>query len=237
MVVKNPLEIKLKNKVAIVVGSNFIFGKEICLALALSGAEVWIHHFNEEDKIEQISKEISSLGGTAKVISGDLRKLEEVQKVISKIAKNSGKIDILINNIHVLSKETIEDLDPNDWIETLEFNLDIPFLCSKEVIPHMLRIGEGNIINISATAAVTGEIGPHYAASKSALNSMTKGLSREFREFGIRVNSISPDIVQTSTSLSSLSKAVANTVLFLCSPYATHLKGEIIFLGEEENIH
>lgn len=207
-------------KVAFVTGVGDNLGANICEKLAKAGAEVWVHCFNENDAVNIQQK----IGGTVHVIISKLHTPEVVQAVVRDIIKNSCKIDILINHAESATLETIDQLTTEKWIETFETNLDIPFLCCQEIIPFMLQKGEGVIINISSRAAETGEIGPHYAATKSALDSFTIGLSREFKGSGIKVRGISPpvslhDKTLTSKARGRVMEAMANNALLHCSHY------------------
>ncbi|WP_209123972.1 SDR family NAD(P)-dependent oxidoreductase [Alkalihalobacillus sp. BA299] len=238
------LQISLNKKVALVTGYSGTFGDEICLTLANAGAIVWIHTFSEEEQTKEIHEAIHVNGGKSHSITGDIRKPEEVQKIVNTVITQSGKVDILINNAEIYASRSLKDITPEDWLRTFEFNLDIPFLCCKEVLSYMKQLGEGFIVNISSVAAVTGEMGPDFAASKSALNSMTKGLSREFKEHGIRINGLSPSIIQGGNEndtngnqrTDSVKKAVANMVVFLCSPLGEYMHGETIMLDGGESV-
>ncbi|UOF90424.1 SDR family NAD(P)-dependent oxidoreductase [Fodinisporobacter ferrooxydans] len=233
----------LQDKVALITGSTNFWGEGIGLSLARAGAEVWLHHFEGNEAAERLCQTIQSAGGQAHLISGDLTKPEEVTRVINFIIQHSGSIDILINNAEEHDFKSLKELEPDAWVAMFDMNLDVPFLCCKEVFPHMVRAGKGYVVNITSAAAVTGEMGPHFAASKSALNSMTRALSREYKPKGIRIISLAPSVVQLELERGQwkekqkmVKNAVANMVLVACSPYGEHISCEPIMLDGGESI-
>ncbi|MGE8203738.1 SDR family NAD(P)-dependent oxidoreductase [Heyndrickxia sp. NPDC080065] len=232
------LDIDLSNKVVLVTGVTGESGTEICKTLAMAGGEVWIHHFKKDHQVEELQQIIHSFGRTAHSIIGELTTPESVKATIEQILTKCKRIDVLINHAEISTKIPLSNLTPEEWNRTFEANLDIPFLCSQEVIPKMEQAGEGIIINISSNAAMTGEIGPHFAASKSAINSLTKGLAREYKDQGIRVIGLSPSAQLNEKKLIekagfNIKNALANMILFLCSPYADYLNGETLPFSEE----
>lgn len=227
-------EFTLDHKVAIVTGVADNLGANICEKLAKVGAEVWIHCFNEADGIN-LQNQIISLGGTAHIIASSLQTPEAVRTAVRKIIEKSRKIDILVNHAENATQETLDQLITEKWLDTLETNLDIPFLCCKEVIPFMLQNGEGTIINISSQSAETGEMGPHYAATKSALESFSRGLSREFKGKGIKVRVVRPPVFLHDKGLPTKAKenirnTIANKTLLLCSSYLDYEVDELYSL-------
>jgi NAD(P)-dependent dehydrogenase (short-subunit alcohol dehydrogenase family) len=232
------LQISLQGKTALVTGYSSIFGNEICTALANAGADVWVHTFDQVEQAAEFCQQIKLNGGNAALQIGDITQPKEVHKLVDCILKESGKIDILINNTEVSAFKSLNDVSPEEWIKTFERNVDVPFLCCKEIIPHMVEKGEGYIVNISSAAGVTGEMAPDYAASKSTLNSMTKGLAREFKEQGIRINGIAPAVVTVddNDTQKAVKKAVANMVLVLSSELGNLINGETIMLDGGESI-
>lgn len=230
----------LSNKVILVTGVSENSGLEICNLLASLGAEVWIHLFHEKD-LNSLKNEICAKGAKSKTVIGPLSTPEDAKSTIERVLQCSGKIDILINHAEIHSFHSINDISPEEWLQTFEVNLDIPFLCAQTVLPKMIECGSGTIINISSKAAKTGGISPHFASSKSALNSFTKGLSKEYQNQGIRVIGLSvPTKIYDSdldiTEKSRLKESIANTILFLCTPYADYLNGETLPFNGEVNI-
>ncbi len=164
------------------------------------------------------------------------------------VTERAGGIDILVNNAGINRRATFAETTDQDWDDIMEVNLKGPFICSQEVLPHMIERGGGRIINISSVA---GEYhGPktvHYAVSKAGLNSLTKVVARYGAEHNILVNAVSPGIMltdQTADELNSpagekivamtlLKRAgqlsdVAATCVFLASDEQNYITGQVI---------
>ncbi|TRZ38111.1 SDR family NAD(P)-dependent oxidoreductase [Niallia circulans] len=227
-------DLSLNNKVVLVTGVDDMLGAAICKKLAEAGAIVWIHRFHTNEAVD-LHKEIRSMGGLASVITSDLQTANEVQAVVKKIIEQNGKIDVLINYADKSAKTTINQLTPSAWLAAFQVNLDVPFLCCQAIIPIMLGLKGGTIINITSQAASTGDVGPAYAAGKSAFQSFTKGLATEFTGTTIKVKEVVAPISlhdQNSSfqAKNKVMKAVANKILLLCTPY---LDEEIEALDKE----
>lgn len=245
------LTIDLRGKVAIVTGGSRSIGAAISKTLAAAGAEVWVNYFQSRSQAEQVCREIEESGGVARPIQADVSQPAQVKQMVETIVSQAGKIDILINNAGITSVRSLTELDTEEWERVLGVNLDGPFLCCHEVIPHMVKAGQGVIVNISSTGALTGGGGgAHYAASKSALDSLTRALAREYARKGIRVNGLAPTMIASDFLTErypderALERAVAaipmgrlgtaEEVAFLaavlCSPQAGYLSGETIII-------
>lgn len=216
-------DLSLNNKVVLVTGVDDMLGAAICNRLAEAGAIVWIHRFNTNVAVD-LQREIRAFGGLASIITSDLQTAAEVQAVVKKITKENEKIDILINYAEESANTSIDQLTPSAWQVAFRVNVDVPFLCCQAIIPVMLGLNGGTIINITSQAASTGDVGPVYAAGKSAFQSFTKGLATEFAGTTIKVKELVAPISlhNQNSSLQVKNKvmaAVANKILLLCSPY------------------
>ncbi len=190
------LQIDLSGKVALVTGGARGIGAAISSTLAKAGAQVWVNYAHSEGKAALLCQDIRAGGGTAASVQADITDPEQVRQMVEKVIRESGKIDYLINNAGVTSVKSLLELTSEEWNRVLGVNLDGPFLCCKEVLPHMVAAGQGAIVNISSTGALTGGGGgAHYAASKSALDSLTRALAREYAGHGIRVNGLAPTMI------------------------------------------
>lgn len=212
------VDLRLNEKIVLVTGADDSLGTVICEKLVKNGAKVWSHQFSENTAGSN-----QHYVNTTTIIS-KLDSREEVRTVVNKIIAEDKKIDILINLAEKKDSFTIDQLTPQTWLAAFQRNLDTPFLCCQEILPAMIEHGSGTIINITSQAAFTGDIGPHYAASKSALNSFTKGLAREFKEKGIKVKEVCVPVKLHNQSHPLKSRrhmieAVANKTLLACSAY------------------
>ncbi len=222
------MNIALNGKTALVIGGASPVASAICASLANSGASVWQQLFVKEPG------ETSQL---ATSIVADVRDEKEMKKVAEALLQKQKKIDFLINAFPVEQPGSLQDLTAEKWMDLFEYHVDVPFISCKEVLPIMVQQGSGVVVNISSSAAVTGEGGPHFAAAKSALNSMTRGLAREYKKKGIRVNGVAPSFFKKDEQENQEAAAsTAAMVTFLCSEYGKHFSGETIMIDGGKSV-
>jgi 3-oxoacyl-[acyl-carrier protein] reductase len=177
----------------------------------------------------------------------DVTRREHVQRLFHYVETEWGGLDCLVNNAGVWVHEPLEKLDHQQLLATLAVNVIGPFLCAREAIRLLRDSPNGSIINISSTAGQRGEaFYSPYAASKGAMISATKSWSTELAP-GIRVNAVAPGWVDTDMTAEALSgecrdkildtiplhrvaspAEIAGPVVFLASPLARHITGEIL---------
>ncbi len=190
---------RLKDKVAIVTGGGTGIGKAIGLALADEGAPVVVAA-RDLSRLEQAARDIESMGGKSKAIQVDISDHEQVKKMVDKVIKDFGRIDILVNNAArgTFNNADVVDMNLKEWHDSLAINLTGMMFCSREALKHMITRKSGNIVNISSVAGISGvpKESP-YAASKWGVIGLTETLAIEAGRFGIRVNSISPGATRT----------------------------------------
>lgn len=241
----------LAGKNVLVTGGTSGIGREIAVRFALEGASVIISGRNEERGMDVV-REIEGQGGNAIFVRADLRKYDDIMKLIDNVMKNVSKLDVLVNNAGVLHLNYIEDLTLDQWNECLMVNLTAPFLLIKGLIP--LLKGGGVIINISSTAGLSGyPTGAAYCSSKAALIMLTKVAALELAKYGIRVIAIAPGVVDTPliyqgipgdkvdeyrevikerVPLKTIGKPIdiAELVLFLSSNRARYITGSVFVI-------
>ena len=191
----NSVSQNLQNRTAIVTGSAQGIGKAIATRLASAGATVAVADLNLE-RAQQTAREI---GGDAIAIKLDVARAESVQEAVNACLSVWGHIDILINNAGIVGSGTpVKDLTEEDWYHVLSINLTGVFLCSRAVLPPMLRQKKGAIVSVASIAGKEGNpnMAP-YAVSKSGVIGFTKSLAKEHLLDGIRVNCVAPALIQT----------------------------------------
>lgn len=189
---------RVEGKVAIVTGGALGIGRAICELLAKEGAKVAVTDILDE-KGKEVVESIKKAGGIAKFWHLDVTNEEEVKKVFADVAKEFGKIDVLVNNAGIagVNKPTHE-ITEEEWDKVMNVNVKGVFFCTKHVIPYMRKAGGGSIINLSSIYGLVGAPDiPPYHASKGAVRLMTKTDALLYAEDNIRVNSVHPGFIWT----------------------------------------
>lgn len=235
------------NKVALVTGGSRGIGKGIAIELSKAGCSVVINYRRDEVSAKETLEYIKSIGGYGEIYRCDVSSYKETKTMVDDIVGRFGKIDILVNNAGISKVGLFIDSSEEDFDELINTNLKGVFNCCRASVPHMLRKGEGAIVNISS---MWGNVGASceviYSASKGGINSFTKALAKEVGPSGIRVNAISPGVINTEMNgwLSPEEKKsleeeiplcrfgdcedIGKAVVFLCSNASKYITGQII---------
>ena len=194
--------IDLKNKVMIVTGGSRGIGASICRSAAAQGAKVLVNYVSNSESASSVVEDIEKKGGDAIAVKADVTDMSSVQEMVTLALESWSKIDILVNNAAIWNESPIDLMSDAVVDETMSINFNGSLNCIRAVIPTMIKQGSGSIINISSTAAQRGEaFHSHYAASKGAINSLTKSLASELGPKGIRVNSVCPGWTYTDMTV------------------------------------
>ncbi len=184
----------LKGKVALVTGASSGLGVQFAKALANQGADIAIAA-RRADRLEKVKAEIEALGVKCLAVTCDVLKTEDIVTMVSQIKNHFGKIDILVNNAGV-GKQIPADVQTDDeWLSTININLNAVYYVAREVGKVMIAKGYGKIINIGSvhsTVAMAGSPISAYCTSKGAVEMMTKALANEWARHNITVNAIGP---------------------------------------------
>ena len=237
-------------EVAWVTGSSTGIGRAVALALAEEGCRVVVHYNRSEDEAQEVVERISSSGGEATLVGGDVADAQEVERMVGEIEGRYGRLDILVNNAgSLIERRKFSEMTEDLWDRVIAVNLKSVFLCSRAALPLMRRRGRGRIINMTSVAARNGG-GPGsaaYATAKGGVSTLTRAMAKELVGEGILVNGVAPGVITTpfhdrftppdmrETMASGIPigregspEEVAGAVLFLASPGADYLVGEII---------
>jgi 3-oxoacyl-[acyl-carrier protein] reductase len=239
--------IDLAGQVALVTGGSRGIGRAAALLLARAGADVALTFHTRANEAESAAREIRGLGRRAYVGGGDLGDPEVVDRLLTGIRREFGALDVFVANAGVWPPEEVglADLSVARWRRTLAANLDSVFFSTRAALG-LMRAG-GRVVIVSSTAGQRGEaFHADYAATKGALIALTKSLAVEYAP-DIMVNCVAPGWVDTDMSLPAFSEEnrariqqsiplrriasaedVAGPILFLCSPLARHVTGEIL---------
>lgn len=240
---------KLENKVALVTGASKGIGAAIAKKLAAEGAAVVVNYGAAQEDAEKVVTEIVNNGGKAVAVQGDVSKTADVDRLFAETVKEYGGLDVLVNNAGIYPWAPIEELTEDSFHNLFNINVLGVLLTSKAAVNSFGDKG-GSIINIgSAVSSVTPAGSTIYTATKSAVDSITRVLSKELGPRNIRVNSVNPGMVVTEGSRaagfvgSEFAEALINetplrrvgepediapVVAFLASDESKWLTGEII---------
>ncbi|STY31128.1 short-chain dehydrogenases/reductases family protein [Legionella wadsworthii] len=239
-----------KEKKVIVTGANRSIGQRIAVAFAEQGADVVISYRSDAKGAEETIQTIKATGQDAKAFYADFSQIESVATFAEEAMSYLGRVDILVNNAGMLSRETIFELSPEKMQKVFQVNTISPLylaqLCAKNMVEKDNKGCILNISSISGTMTMTKGIG--YGASKAALNKWTKHAALDLAQYGIRVNSIEPGVIESGmnedTAISNpelwhyyvsniplqrpgTPNDIANMVLFLASEKASWITGKI----------
>ncbi len=185
--------------VALVTGASRGIGYAIAKKLSEKGFDVAINYQKSREKAEELKKEIVEMGRKAEVFCADVSKSDQVEAMIKEVILTFGEIDVLVNNAGIsLPQGLFTDFDERKTKEVFDVNVFGMMNCSRSVIPHFVAKKSGVIVNMSSVWGILGgSCEVIYSASKGAVISFTKALSRELAPSGIRVNAVAPGLVET----------------------------------------
>jgi len=234
-------------KNVLVTGASKGIGKEIAKTLADYGLKVWINYRSKPELADALQAEIEAEGGQAAVICFDASDEQAFVSAIKTIVESDGELSYLVNNAGITNDKLALRMKLADFDNVIKTNLDSAFLGCREALKAMGKKRFGSVVNISSIVSETGNLGQvNYAASKGAMNSMTKSFALEGAPRGIRFNAITPGFIATDMT-EELSdeiktsytdkiplgrfgdpKDVAEAVAFLLSDASAYITGEIL---------
>jgi 3-oxoacyl-[acyl-carrier protein] reductase len=237
-------------EVAWVTGSSTGIGAASAVALARQGCRVAVHYNRSEDEAREVMEQITASGGDAMLVGGDVSDAGEVERMASEVEDRYGRLDVLVNNAgSLIERRSFSEMTEDLWDRVISVNLKSVFLCSKAVLPMMKRQGSGRIINMTSVAARNGG-GPGsaaYASAKGGVSTLTRAMAKDLVSENILVNGVAPGVITTPfhdrftppdvrenmaaaipMGREGTPEEVAGAVLFLASPWADYLVGEII---------
>jgi 3-oxoacyl-[acyl-carrier protein] reductase len=242
------LALDLQDKRAVVTGGSRGVGRAVAQLLAQAGAHVGISYFNRKGDADAVVAELAKSGVKAWAERADLARRDDADALFERARDEFGRIDIFVGNAGLWEPADVPlaDMTDDQWRNTLAVNLDSVFYSTRAAI-RLLDDG-GRIVLISSTAGQRGEAGHgDYAATKGAMISLVKGVAIELAPRQITVNAVAPGWIDTEMAALPYSDGgrarieaaipvgrvataedVAAPVVFLCSPLARHITGEIL---------
>jgi 3-oxoacyl-[acyl-carrier protein] reductase len=187
----------LSGKVAVVTGASKGIGAAIAKALGAAGAAVVVNYASSREGADRVVKEITGRGGKAVAMQGDMSKSDDVKRLFAEAKRAYGSLDVLVNNAGIYEFKPIDAVTEDEYRRQFDTNVLGPILAIQEALKHFGPAG-GSVINISSVASMSAmPTSTVYAATKSALDSVTRVLANELGTRKVRVNAIAPGGVET----------------------------------------
>ncbi len=239
--------IDLSGSVALVTGASRGIGAVIARRLAEAGVKVGVNYLSSPESAEEVVSSIISAGGEALMVEGDVSQEEPAKSTVQQVVSNWGRIDILVNNAGINRDRLLLRMHTDDWDQVIQVDRLGAFLCTRFVMPHLIKQRSGRVVNISSVVGISGNPGQaNYAAAKAGLIGFTKSVAREVASRNVTVNALAPGYITTGM-VDKLSEAarekilsripmgrfgvaedVAEAVVFLCSKGASYITGEVL---------
>lgn len=239
----------LSGKIALVTGSSRGIGRAMAERLSCEGASVAINYFNNSNSAREVVAGIETAGGEAIALQGDVSKLEDIQGLFDQTIKHFGRLDVLINNAGIRISKNVADIKEAEFDRLFAINVKGTFFACQQAARRLSN--GGRIINVSST--VTRMMLPGYsiyAASKGAVDQITRVLAKELGGRNITVNAVSPGPVDTDlfrdgkseeqiqqmAQMAALGRIgqvqdIADAVAFLASEAARWITGQSIHVN------
>jgi 3-oxoacyl-[acyl-carrier protein] reductase len=238
----------LKDQIALVTGGSRGIGKAIVLALAKEGAKIAFVYRGSEQAAKELEAEVAAGNGVAKAYQGDVADPAAAERIVASVLAEWGRLDILVNNAGIIRDKLFLQMEADDWNAVIDTNLNGAFRFCKAVARQMAFVQRaGRIINVSSVAAEHVNVGQaNYAASKGALNSLTRVLAVELGRRNVLVNAVAPGFIETDMSQTVRNLAgednlkklipvrrlgkptdIAAMVVFLAGPSAAYITGQV----------
>ena len=238
---------KFEGQVALITGAAVGIGRATALEMAREGATLILLDMNPET-LAALQQELAQLASRVLVYACDISDEEAVNKIVADALEKTNKIDILVNNAGIWrGSNYFLDITPAEWKKYFDVNMMGTVYATRAVLPSMLERGYGRIVNVASVAGVYGNAKmSHYSASKGAMIAFTKALASELGYSGIRVNAVSPGVIDTKMNACfseeekkalceeiplgrmGLPKEIAAAVVYFASDDSAYTTGQIL---------
>ncbi|MEU7336352.1 SDR family NAD(P)-dependent oxidoreductase [Streptomyces sp. NPDC007074] len=236
---------EFSGRTALVTGATAGIGRAVAAQLAREGADVVVHG-RDTARGDEVVTEITAAGGTARFVQADLGDPRDAQR----LTEEAGDVDVLVNNAGVYKFHSTPEMTTDLFDLQMNLNTRAPYLLVRDLAPRMAARGHGSIVNISTVAATLATTGTGiYAASKAALEQLTRVWATEYARQGVRVNTVAPGPIRTpgmaghedmlkaiADGMTAMGRVgepeeVAEAVTFLASDRAGYITGATLEVG------
>ncbi len=228
----------LTGKRALVTGSTQGIGYSLAKGLADAGAEIIINGRNNE-KVKGIVEKLTVSDVTAHALGFDVTERTQVQQAVDRFEANEGPIDILVNNAGIQHRGPLEAFEADAFEHLMRTNVSSVFNVSQAVARHMIKRGEGKIVNIASVQSLLARPGiAPYTASKGAVSNLTKGMTTDWARYGLQINALAPGYFDTPMNAALVSDPEFSNWLCKRTPAGRwgnleELTGACVFLSSQ----
>jgi len=238
---------RLANRTALVTGGSRGIGRACVRALAEEGAKVAFVYHAQQQVADELAAELTGQGHEVQALQADVANYERSDAVVAQLLETWPSIDILVNSAGVIRDGLFATMEPEQWQQVISTNLTGTYNYCHAVVRSMMSQRRGSIINISSVAAEFGSRGQvNYAASKGGIDALTRTLAKELAARKVRVNAVSPGMIETDMSevvrglagdqLKTIiplrrvgqPEEIAKVVTFLASDDASYMTGQVL---------
>ena len=190
---------EFEGKKILITGASTGIGAELAKAFAQQGAKVGLHYFSSEDAANQLAADIRKSGGSVELVRANASNSEELAAAVKDVAERLGGINGLINNAGgMVRRVPYAEASDKDYDEIMDLNARSIIVASRAALPYLKAEG-GFVINTTSIAARNGASGGAglYGSSKAFVSNVTRGMAKEWIEYGVRVNAVAPGVITT----------------------------------------
>jgi 3-oxoacyl-(acyl-carrier-protein) reductase len=238
---------ELKSKVCLVTGGTRGIGRATALLMAEHGADIVVNYQNSKELADEVCELAQQKDVRAMACQANIADERQVGSMLDQVFERFGAVHVVVNNAGITRDKSFLKMTRMMWDEVLGVNLNGPFNVSQAVLPKMIESGWGRVINLASVVGLTGNFGQaNYAVTKGGIIAFTRTLAREVARKGITVNAVAPGFIDTDMTKDlppaamdqvkamtpmgrfGTAEEVARTIVFLASPAASYITGQVI---------
>ena len=234
------VQMKLKDKVALVTGSSRGVGRAVALGFGKEGADLVINYTSSDKAANEAVEEIKAMGRRAIAVKADVALKSDAEHLVTTAVETFGRLDILVNNAGFTRPALMLKMTEDQWDQVVDIHMKGVFLCSQAAGKQMKEQKSGKIINVTSVAGLVGTVGQiNYSAAKGGVISMTKSIARELARYNVCANVISLGIAKTDmsekiTTDEKLKEIYMNRILLKRFAELEDLSPAFVFLASDD---